>query len=144
MAAEERVGIALPVRTRAEGTSRLWKSVTRFITGKPLGAVGAGIIIVMVLVAILQPVITFHDAEAWSYSEFLDAPSLTHWLGTDDKGRDMWTRMVVGARVSLLVGFASVAFGSGLGGVLGIISAWFGGKVDQITQRLMDALMAIP
>ena len=52
--------------------------------------------------------------------------------------------MMVGARVSLLVGFASVAFGSGLGGVLGIASAWFGGKVDQVLQRLMDALMAIP
>ncbi len=74
----------------------------------------------------------------------MDAPSLTHWLGTDQMGRDLWSRIMVGARVSLLVGFASVAFGSGLGGILGIVSAWFGGKVDQIMQRLMDALMAIP
>ena len=51
---------------------------------------------------------------------------------------------MIGARVSLLVGFASVAFGSGVGGILGIVSAWYGGRVDQITQRLMDTLMAIP
>ena len=141
--AEQRVE-AIPAITRPERSRRPWKPVTNFITSKPLGAAGAGIIIVMVLMAVGQPLITFFDPVEWNLKDKLDAPSLKHWLGTDQMGRDLWSRIIVGARVSLLVGFASVAFGSGLGGVLGIVSAWFGGKIDQITQRLMDALMAIP
>ena len=143
MAAEQRVE-AIPARTRPERSRRPWKPVTDFITSKPLGAAGGAIIIIMVVMAVGQPLITFYDPVEWNLKDKLDAPSLKHWLGTDQMGRDLWTRMMVGARVSLLVGFASVAFGSGLGGVIGIASAWFGGRVDQITQRLMDALMAIP
>ena len=141
--AEQRVE-AIPAITRPERSRRPWKPVTNFITSKPLGAAGAAIIIVMVLMSVGQPLITFFDPVEWNLKDKLDAPSLKHWLGTDQMGRDLWSRIIVGARVSLLVGFASVAFGSGLGGVLGIVSAWFGGKIDQITQRLMDALMAIP
>ena len=144
MATEERVGIALPARTRLEGPLRLWKPIARFITSKPLGAAGGGIILVMVVMSFGQQWITFYDPVEWNLKDKLVAPNLDHWLGTDQMGRDLWTRMMVGARVSLMVGFASVAFGSGLGGVLGIVSAWFGGKVDQIVQRLMDALMSIP
>ena len=143
MAAEQRVE-AIPAITRPEQSQRPWKPVTRFITSKPLGAAGGAIIIVMVLMAVGQPLITFFDPVEWNLKDKLDAPSLKHWLGTDQMGRDLWSRIIVGARVSLLVGFASVAFGSGLGVVLGIVSAWVGGKIDQITQRLMDALMAIP
>ncbi len=115
----------------------------------------SGLLVCMVLTAISSSsrriiirrnwsISSCYDPVEWNLSDKLDAPSLTHWLGTDQMGRDLWSRIMVGARVSLLVGFASVAFGSGLGGILGIVSAWFGGKVDQIMQRLMDALMAIP
>jgi len=65
-------------------------------------------------------------------------------LGTDEMGRDLWSRIVMGAQISLQVGFASVALGSGVGGLLGITSAWYGGRVDQLMQRLLDALMSIP
>ncbi|MDP6101985.1 MAG: ABC transporter permease, partial [Dehalococcoidia bacterium] len=71
-------------------------------------------------------------------------PSLTYWLGTDDLGRDMWARIVHGARISLYVGILAVAFGSGTGGVLGLMSAYYGGKVDIAMQRVFDAMMSIP
>ena len=121
-----------------------WKTITGFLVNKPLGAAGAAIIIVMSIMAVAGDLISFYDPVEWNLRDKLVGPNLSHWLGTDQMGRDLWSRMMIGARVSLLVGFASVAFGSGLGGVLGIISAWFGGRVDQITQRLMDTLMAIP
>ncbi len=122
----------------------LWKAGTDFITRKPLGAAGAAIIIVMGVMAAAGPWITFYDAVEWNLSDKLVSPSLSHWLGTDQMGRDLWTRMMMGARVSLMVGFVSVAFGSGLGGVLGIVSGWYGGKVDQVIQRVMDSLLSIP
>ncbi len=122
----------------------LWKVSTGFIARKPLGAAGAAIIIVMVIMASAGPLITFYDPVEWNLADKLVAPGLSHWLGTDQMGRDLWTRMMMGARVSLLVGFASVAFGSGAGGILGIISGWYGGKVDQAIQRLMDSLMSVP
>lgn len=120
------------------------KVTTGFFINKPLGAAGAVIIIVMTIMALAGEWISFYDPVEWNLRDKLVGPNLSHWLGTDQMGRDLWSRMMIGARVSLLVGFASVAFGSGLGGVLGIVSAWFGGRVDQIMQRLMDTLMAIP
>ena len=116
----------------------------RFALTKPLGAAGAAILIVMGVMAATGPWITFYDPIEWNLPEKLSPPSATHWLGTDQMGRDLWSRIVMGAQISLLVGFASVAFGSGAGGVLGIVSAWYGGKVDQVLQRLMDTLMSIP
>lgn len=125
-------------------TGKAWRATSGFITRKPLGAAGVAIILLMIVMASAAPVITFHDPIEWNLMDKLDAPSLDHWLGTDEMGRDLWSRMMTGARVSLLVGFASVAFGSVSGGILGIISGWYGGKIDQAVQRLMDALMSIP
>ncbi len=130
--------------TRSAREWSLWRATTRFVSRKPLGAAGALIIIVMSIMAIAGPWITFYDPIEWNLKDKLMAPGADHWLGTDQMGRDLWTRMMMGARISLLVGFASVAFGSGLGGVLGVISGWYGGKVDQTVQRLMDALMSVP
>ena len=122
---------------------RLLKSVRTFIVRKPLGAVGAFIILIMVALAILAPVIA-GDPVKLRILDALEAPSGQYWLGTDDFGRDLWARIVYGAQISLIVGFAAVAFGSGIGGSLGLMSAFYGGKVDIIVQRAMDALMSIP
>ncbi|MFQ5875093.1 MAG: ABC transporter permease, partial [Dehalococcoidia bacterium] len=114
---------------RPGGPGGLWNTGTEFITRKPLGAAGVFIIMLMGIMATAGPWITFYDPIEWNLADKLVAPSLSHWLGTDQMGRDLWTRMMMGARVSLLVGFASVAFGSGAGGILGIISGWYGGRV---------------
>ena len=136
----ERVGslerAALPVR--------MAKGVMTFMVRKPLGAAGAFIITTMLILAAAYPLITFHDPIEWSILEKLSSPSAAHWLGTDEYGRDLWTRIVLGAQISLMVGFGAVGFGSISGAVLGLVSAYYGGKVDALIQRLMDALMSIP
>ena len=141
---QEGMGRTAAAVVQPKTSGRLWKAATGFIAHKPLGTTGLFIIIVMGVMASAGPWITFYDPIEWNLRDKLVGPNLDHWLGTDQMGRDLWTRMMMGARISLLVGFASVAFGSGLGGILGIISGWYGGKVDQVTQRLMDSLMSIP
>jgi peptide/nickel transport system permease protein len=142
MAAQQEAGQAVAYR-QAALVPRLLKSVRTFIVRKPLGAVGAFIILIMVALAILAPVIA-GDPLKLRIVDALESPSSVYWLGTDDFGRDLWSRIVYGAQISLIVGFAAVAFGSGLGGTLGLMSAFYGGKVDMIMQRLMDSLMSIP
>ncbi len=131
-------------RTSSPLSSKLIKTSLSFLIHRPLGAAGIIIIVVMCVMAVLAEVVSLHDPLDWSLRNKLQSPNSQFWLGTDDKGRDLWARMTIGARISLQVGFLSVAFGSGLGGVLGVVSAWYGGKVDQVIQRIMDALMSIP
>ena len=131
-------------RTSSHLSSKLIKTSLSFLIHRPLGAAGIIIIVVMCVMAVLAEVVSLHDPLDWSLRNKLQSPNSQFWLGTDDKGRDLWARMTIGARISLQVGFLSVAFGSGLGGVLGVVSAWYGGKVDQVIQRIMDALMSIP
>ena len=131
---------------------RILSASLRFTKRRPLAAAGIVIIIMMCLMAILADLVTWYDPIDWRLGDKLSPPLSTSdkepfstfLLGTDDKGRDIWAQIAVGAQVSLMVGFLSVAFGSGFGGVLGVISAWFGGKTDQFIQRAMDALMSIP
>lgn len=120
------------------------KGIIRFVRRKPLGAVGAFIILGMVTMAALGHTIIFFDPIEWNLPDKLQPPSLRHWLGTDHMGRDIWAQVVMGAQVSLLVGFLAVALGDGIGGLIGLVSAWYGGKVDQFIQRIMDAQMSIP
>ena len=139
--ATQQTGAVTLGRPRSTGP---WRVISNFVTRKPLGAFGALIIIIMGLMAVVGPQMTSWDPLEWNLTSKLEWPSGEHWLGTDEMGRDLWSRMMSGARISLLVGFASVAFGSGAGGVVGVISGWYGGKVDNSIQRIMDALMSIP
>ena len=131
---------------------RILSGSLRFTVRRPLAAAGLLIIILMCFMAAAAELITWYDPIEWRLFDKLSSPLTsserepysTFLMGTDDKGRDIWAQMAIGAQVSLMVGFLSVAFGSGLGGVFGVISAWFGGKTDQIIQRAMDALMSIP
>jgi len=131
---------------------RILSGSLRFTVRRPLAAAGLIIIILMCFMAAAAELITWYDPIEWRLFDKLSSPLTsserepfsTFLMGTDDKGRDIWAQMAIGAQVSLMVGFCSVAFGSGLGGVLGVISAWFGGKTDQVIQRAMDALMSIP
>jgi len=119
------------------------KAIIGFVIRKPLGAFGGFIILLMMALAVTAPVIAVDPLE-WFFSDRLQGPSATHWLGTDDVGRDIWSRVVNGARISLYVGFLAVGFGSGIGGTLGIVSAFYGGKTDMGIQRVMDAWMSFP
>ncbi len=128
----------------ASTLSRWGVRALHFTRRRPLGAAGAGIIILMALAAILADLIAQYDPLATDYSAMLGPPSFGHWLGTDAFGRDVLSRIIYGSRTALLVGFTSSFFGTTLGAILGVVSAYFGGRTDLLMQRLMDILLSFP
>ena len=114
------------------------------IRKQPVGAFGALIVVVMILMAVFAQVLTNFDPEANAFEHMLTAPDSTFWLGTDQFGRDQFTRIVYGAQTALFVGFTAAFIGSSIGLVLGVSSAFFGGKFDLIFQRVIDVMMAFP
>ena len=118
--------------------------VLGFIRTKPLGAAGAVVILVMMAVAIFARALAPYDAYQGDYSLQFARPSLDHWLGTDEFGRDMLSRIMYGARIALFVGFTASFAGCTLGALLGISSAYWGGRADLILERLVDVLLAFP
>ena len=133
---------AAPIGGGARGG--LARTVLRFCRKKPLGAAGAVLMLVMAVCAVFAELLATHDPIATHAARTLAAPGVEHWLGSDHLGRDIYSRIVHGARVSLLVGALSTLLGSVLGGVIGLLSAYFGGKTDLITQRVMDILQGLP
>src|SRR5262245_10030692 len=119
-------------------------TVVRFTRKKPLGAIGGVIMLVMALTAMFADVLTTQDPIATQASATLAKPNAEHWLGTDHLGRDMYSRIVHGARVSLVVGIGSTLLGSVLGGVIGLLSGYAGGKTDLTAQRLLDIRQGLP
>jgi peptide/nickel transport system permease protein len=111
---------------------------------KPLGAAGGVIMVIMVITALLAPWLQTHDPIATNAAYTLGQPNADHWLGTDHLGRDIYSRIVHGAWVSLLVGLGSTLLGSVLGGMIGLLSGYIGGKTDLIAQRFLDILQGLP
>ena len=110
----------------------------------PLGAAGAVIVLAFVLMAVLAGWITAYDPTSTNARASLARPGAAHLLGADFMGRDMWSRIVYGARISLAVGIGSTVLGCLLGVVLGLVSGYFGGWLDLITQRVIDVMQALP
>jgi peptide/nickel transport system permease protein len=134
--------IAVPAGARSvpgAGTA-LW----RFIRKKPLGAAGGALMLVMLFTAVFAEVLQTHDPIATNAAYTLGRPNLEHFLGTDHLGRDIYSRIIHGARISLVVGVASTLLGSVLGGVIGLLSGYIGGKTDLVTQRVLDILQGLP
>lgn len=121
-----------------------WEEVRDFCLRRPLGAVGGAIIVVMLVVAVLASVIAPYDPVINDFSAMLAPPSRAHWLGTDAFGRDVLSRLIHGSRTALLVGFGASVLGATLGSVLGVASAYFGGRVDLYLQRVMDVFLSFP
>jgi peptide/nickel transport system permease protein len=124
---------------------RGWKdAVADFCRQRRLGAAGAAVIALMFVVAAAAPWLAPYDPVAVDFGAMLGAPSQSHWLGTDAYGRDVLSRLIYGSRTALLVGFGSAILGATLGAVLGVGSAYFGGRVDLYLQRLMDIFLCFP
>jgi peptide/nickel transport system permease protein len=115
-----------------------------FVRRRPLGAVGAAIIVIMILAALSAGFIAPFDPMVNDYGAMLQAPSAKHWFGTDSFGRDVFSRIVYGSRTALWVGFASAFLGASLGAIIGVASAYFGGRTDLFLQRFMDLLLSFP
>ena len=111
---------------------------------KPLGAASAGLIVMIVLMAIFADVLSPYDPLATQPEIRLKAPSWEHPFGTDDIGRDVLSRVIHGARISLWVGLLAVGIGTAAGMVIGLVCGYCEGRVDLVFQRLMDAVQAIP
>jgi peptide/nickel transport system permease protein len=105
---------------------------------------GLVFILLLTLAAIFAPWLCPHDPLAQNLLERLQGPSAAHWLGTDDLGRDVFSRLVLGARVSLSVGFVAVGIELAIGVTLGLCAGFFGGKLDALVMRLVDIMLSIP
>ena len=120
------------------------EQVLTFVRLKPLGAAGALIILVMLLVAALAHALAPYDPYLPDYAAQFARPGADHWLGADEFGRDVLSRIMYGVRIALFVGFAASFAGCSLGAGLGVLSAYSGGTVDLLLERVMDVLLAFP
>lgn len=134
----ERAVFAPSPRYRRAGAG-LWK----FIRRKPLGAFSAVIAVGLVAVALAAPLIATHDPREITLDRF-HAPSAEYLFGTDQFGRDIFSRVVYGSQLSLIISLTAVAIGTVFGTAVGLISGYFGGRVDLVIQRFVDAMLSFP
>jgi peptide/nickel transport system permease protein len=137
---------ATPALPRTERAPRAgWvTTLGRFVRRKPLGALGGVIVIAMLLMAAFAEHIAPYGYDETVRGARMKPPSAAHWLGTDNLSRDMWSRIVFGARVSITVGFLTIALAMVLATAIGVTSAYFGGPWDLVVQRVVDAWLSFP
>jgi peptide/nickel transport system permease protein len=121
-----------------------WSAIRFFVRRYPLGAIGAALMALFVFAAIFAPFITVYDPLSTNAALSLARPSAAHWLGCDFMGRDVYSRIVYGARISLAVGIGATMLGGGIGVLIGLSSGYLGGWVDLAAQRLIDILQSLP
>lgn len=119
-------------------------AVTRAARRKPLGAFGAVVVVAMLVMALFAEHIAPHAYDETIRGARMRPPSAAYWLGTDNLGRDIWSRIVYGARVSVMVGFATVALGIVVATAVGVSTGYVGGAYDLCVQRVVDAWMSFP
>lgn len=122
----------------------MFKTVLRRFARRKVSVLGAVILLFFLLVALFGPMFCTQDPLAQDLVHKYQQPSSEHWFGTDNLGRDTFTRMVYGARVSLSISFAGVMSGCLVGVLLGVCAGFFGGWVDTLVSRLIDILLAFP
>ena len=130
-------------RARSPLPPFVWSTID-FSRKKPLGAIGGGILGILIIIAILAPVISPFDPEEVHPERAYEAPGGRLLLGGDATGRDVMSRLFHGGRISLFVGLVSVGIGITFGSLLGVASAYLGGKFDLVVQRFVDAFIAFP
>ncbi len=111
---------------------------------RPAAMLGLGVIALFVLIAVAAPLVAPYDPIATSWTLVRKAPSWQHWMGTDENGRDVLSRVVFGARASLLAGVVSVLIAAGVGVPVGLLAGFAGGAVDALIGRVVDAMLACP
>ncbi len=121
-----------------------WKRFWRVFLQRKLVMIGLVILLVLVFCAVFAPWLAPHDPYRGNMREALAQPSMKYFLGTDIQGRDVLTRLIYGARTVMLVGFVTVGIAASLGLVLGIIAGYYGGFINLVIMRIMDALMGFP
>jgi peptide/nickel transport system permease protein len=121
-----------------------WRRFARVFFGRKLYLIGFIICVILIIVAIFAPLIARYDPTTNNLPHKLEGPSWDHWLGTDQLGRDIYSRIIYGTQISLLIGFSAVFSSAIVGIIMGLAAAHFGGIVFAIIMRFTDALMALP
>lgn len=140
MTAIDQVAAAPATSAEQRSPSRAWRK----LKANKGALVGLAIIAFFAILAIIAPLLPLPDPNATSWSTIRKAPSAAHWLGTDDIGRDILSRMIWGAQASLMAGVFSVAIAVLIGVPFGLISGYFGGWIDMIISRITEAFLAMP
>jgi len=141
MAAADTTEAGAPVAPAA--TSR-WRETLGIVAGNRLALFGMFVLGLLIVAALLGPRLAPYGYNEINITDRLQGPSATHVFGTDDLGRDVFSRVLLGARVSLLVGFVAVGISLTAGTLLGLIAGFYGGRLDDLIMRLMDVLFAFP
>lgn len=136
--------VILPFEELLPSRPSRWRSARRIARANPIGVAALGLIVVLILAALFADWIAPYSKTQQFVGPRLHGPDTTTLLGTDRLGRDIFSRMLYGARLSLYVGFASVGLGTLIGAAIGLVSGFLGGWVDLVIQRLMDVMMSIP
>src|SRR4051812_49924250 len=122
----------------------LWGITITFFRRQPVGSIGLVLVLIFGLAGIFAEWIAPYNPTSNDFMAMTEAPSWAHWLGTDQFGRDLLSRIIFGARTALIVGLTSAIVGGFAGLVLGVASAYFGGALDLVFQRIFDIVMAFP
>ena len=122
----------------------MFDDIWRQFRKQRLGLIGGGILCMLLLVALLAPVLAPYDPLAQDLYQRLQPPSIDHWFGTDDFGRDILSRIVYGSRISLRIGLIAISLALTGGTLLGLVAGYRGGMVDMLIMRLMDLMLAFP
>ena len=134
-----------PAGARPRAAATRWAlAVAWFARRKPLGAIGGIIVVAMLIMAVFAEQIAPYRYDETIRTARMKPPSAAHWLGTDNLSRDMWSRIVYGARVSITVGFATITLAMAVATAVGVLSAYFGGVWDLAVQRVVDAWLSFP
>jgi peptide/nickel transport system permease protein len=136
--------VDIPVMAAEEELTPPWKEAWLAFYKNRLALAGLGIVVLFIFIAIIAPWIAPYSYKEQILTERMQPPSSKHWFGTDDFGRDIFTRILYGARISLWVGFFSVLGSVVIGTLLGIIAGYYGRWVDGIISRIFDIMLAFP
>lgn len=136
--------IDLPAGGRAARQGGRLRGIVKFARRNPLGAAGVVVILTLIVTAVFAPFVAPYDPLAPTPLDRLQGPSAAHLFGTDDIGRDVFSRVVYGGRISLKIGILTVLVGTLVGSTTGIVSGYFSGWSDIVVQRLLDSLQSIP
>jgi len=126
------------------GRGRALRQALRALSANKTSWIGIVTMAVVVLIAVLAPVLATHDPLEQNILDKLKGPSGEYWLGTDSFGRDIWSRLVYGAQLSLWIGTVSIAIAMVIGSAIGMVAGYFGGKLDIVIMQAMDVLLSFP
>ncbi|WP_245712441.1 ABC transporter permease [Anaerobacillus alkalilacustris] len=121
-----------------------WKTFFKKLRKNRAATVGGILILLFIIIALIGPFFVPYDGTEQNHMNKLSAPSAEHWFGTDHHGRDIFSRIIHGMSITLFIGFSSVAIGTVVGVFLGLISGYYGKRIDAVIMRTMDVLLAFP